>query len=267
MSAVAALSTLAGRRMALTASTPRQIFVPLLTPILFALVIAPALQTALGGLGTNIDYTAFVAIGTVGLLIPLTTIFAGLSVIVDRDSGAQRELLAAPVPRSFLLFGNLAVALAVSALQISVLIAVAVARGAELHASVSGVVWFIGAAVLFTVFMYGVAEILASRVPQQEEYIAATPAVAILPWFFAGALFPIAALPGALTAFAKVFPLTHALAVMRYGVLGDNGAGLHDIWGSGNTIVEAFLSLGVVAVFAAAFLVLAVRVFSRSALR
>jgi ABC-type polysaccharide/polyol phosphate export permease len=267
MSSVAALSTLAGRRMALTARTPRQILVPLLTPVLFALVIAPALQTALGGLGANIDYKAFVAIGTVGLLVPLTTIFAGLSVIVDRESGAQRELLASPVPRSFLVLGNLTVALMVSALQITVLIAVALARGAELHTSVSGVAWFVGAAVLFAVFMYGVAEILASRVPQQEEYIAATPAVAILPWFFAGALFPIAALPGALTAFAKVLPLTHTLAVMRYGVLGDNGAGLHDIWGAGSTTVEAFASLAVVAVFAAAFITLAIRVFSRSALR
>jgi ABC-2 type transport system permease protein len=266
MYAIAAISTLAGRRMALTARTPRQILVPLLTPVLFALVIAPALQTALGGLGASIDYKAFVAIGTVGLLIPLTTIFAGLSVIVDRESGAQRELLTAPVPRSFLLLGNLAVALLVSALQISVLIAVAIARGAELHTSVTGVMWFAGATVLFAVFMYGVAETLASRVPQQEEYIAATPAVAILPWFFAGALFPITALPGALTAFAKILPLTHALALMRYGVLGDNGAGLHDIWGAGSTTGEAFASLALVAAFAAAFIALAVRVFSRSAL-
>src|SRR5258706_7812111 len=260
MSAVTALSTLAGRRMALTARTPRQIVVPLLTPVLFALVIAPALQTALGGLGTHIDYKAFVAIGTVGLLVPLTTIFAGLSVIVDRDSGAQREVLAAPVARSYLVLGNLAVALAVSALQITVLIAVALARGAELQASATGIAWFIGAAFLFAVFMYGVAEILASRVPQQEEYIAATPAVAILPWFFAGALFPIAALPGALTAFAKVLPLTHALAVMRYGLLGDNGAGLHDIWGAGNNTLEAFASLAVVGVFAIALISIAVRV-------
>jgi ABC-2 type transport system permease protein len=267
MNAISALTTLSGRRFALTARTPRQILVPLLTPILFALVIAPALQTALGGLGTGIDYKAFVAIGTVGLLIPLTTTFAGLSVIVDRDSGAQRELLAAPVPRSFLVLGNLVVAVAVSTLQVVVLIAVSLARGADLDATASGVAWFVAAGVLFAVFMYGVAETLAARVPKQEEYIGATPAVAILPWFFAGALFPIAALPGALTAFAKLFPLTHALAVMRYGLLGDHGSGLHDIWGAGNTTLQAFASLGVVAVFAAAMLAIAIRVFSQSALR
>src|SRR6266550_8531856 len=143
MTSLTALSTLARRRLELTARTPRQIFVPLLTPIFFALVVAPALQSALGDLGTHVDYTTFVAIGTVGLLVPLTTIFAGLSVIVDRDSGAQPELLAAPVPRSLLVLGNLVVVLAVSALQVVVLIAVSLARGADLHASASGVLWFV----------------------------------------------------------------------------------------------------------------------------
>ena len=42
---VSALVTLARRRLALSASNPREIFVPLLTPLLFALVIAPALAT------------------------------------------------------------------------------------------------------------------------------------------------------------------------------------------------------------------------------
>ena len=262
---LSSLATLAGRRLALTARTPRQIVVPLLTPVLFALVIAPALKQALGGLHSSIDYTAFVAVGTVGLLVPLTSIFAGLSVIVDRDSGAQRELLAAPVPRPLLVLGNLTVALGLAALQVVVLIAVALAGGADFHASATGIVWFAAAAILFAVGMYAIAETLAGRVPKQEEYIAATPAIAILPWFFAGALFPIGALPAALTAFAKVLPLTHALALMRYGLVDPKGTGLHDIWGMGSTTAEAFLSLAVVAVFAAAFTAVGIRVFTRAA--
>ena len=267
MATAAALIPLARRRISLTARNPRQIAVPMLTPILFAVVIAPALTTALGGLHTSLDYTAFVSIGTVGLLVPLTAVFAGLSVIVDRDSGAQRELLAAPIPRSLLVLGNLAVALMLSALQVAVLIGVAALRGAEFHVSATGLAWFAVAAVGFAVFMYGVAETLASRIPEQEEYIGATPAVAILPWFFAGALFPISALPGALTAFAKVLPLTHAMALMRYGLVDPRGTGLHDIWGMSNTTAEAWLSLAVVALFAAGFVALAIRTFTRAALR
>ena len=260
-----AFVTLAKRRAALTAHNPRQIAVPLLTPILFATVIAPALSKALGGLHTHIDYIAFVSVGTVGLLVPLAAIFAGLSVIVDRHSGAQKELLAAPIPRGLLVLSNLAVVLALAAFQVIVLIAVAALRGGTFHITASGVLWFLAASVLFTVFMYGMAETLAARIPSQEEYIGATPAIAILSFFFAGALFPIHVLPGALAAFAKVLPLTHALALMRYGFVDHRGTGLHDIWGMTNTTTEAWLSLGVVVLFAAAFITLAIRLFKRSA--
>src|SRR5262249_48286447 len=175
---VGPLATLARRRIRLTIRTPRELVVPLLTPIMFALVIAPSLKTALH---TGSRYESFVAIGTVGLLIPLNTMFAGLGVIVDRVSGAQRELLTAPIHRGLLVTGNLLVALAITALQIAVLLVVSVARGIPFDATASGVVWFTSAAALFTVGMYGVAEILASRAPRQEEYIARVPAIAILP--------------------------------------------------------------------------------------
>jgi ABC-2 type transport system permease protein len=262
-----ALRTLAARRAALTAHNPRQIAVPMLTPILFALVIAPALKAALGGLHSSIDYVAFVAVGTVGLLVPLATTFAGLSVIVDRDSGAQRELLAAPVPRPLLIAGNFLVVLGLCALQVVVVVAAAALRGADFRVTATGVAWFVAAVLLFVALMYGIAETLAARIPRQEEYIAATPVIAILPWFFAGALFPIGALPGALTAFAKVLPLTHAMALMRYGLVDPRGSGLHDIWGAGSTTAEAWLSLAVVALFAVATTSLAVRAFVRSAVR
>ena len=261
--ALAPLATLARRRFQLTTRTPRELVVPLLTPIMFALVIAPALEQALHA---GSAYESYVAVGTIGLLIPLTTMFAGLSVIVDRESGAQRELLAAPVPRALLVLGNLVVALGAAALQIGVLIAVARARGIEFDTSATGAAWFLAAAALFAVGMYGTAETLASRVPKQEEYIARVPAIAILPWFLAGALFPIGALPGFLEWIARFLPLTHALALMRYGLLG-NAAGLHAIWQGSDPTVMAALSLAVVAVFAAALAAVSIRVFTRAALR
>ena len=257
------LLTLAQRRFQLTVRTPRELFVPLLTPIMFALVIAPALKAALH---TDASYESFVAIGTVGLLIPLNTMFSGLGVIVDRHEGAQRELLAAPIPRPLLVLGNLVVAFAITGLQVAVLIAFAVARRIHFHPTGAGVLWFLAAVALFTVGMYGIAEILANRVPKQEEYIARVPAIAILPWFLAGSLFPITAMPSALTWIAKFLPLTHGLALMRYGLRGDS-SGLHNIWRMGDTTAMAGLSLVVLTAFAFALTFAAIRVFTRSALR
>src|SRR5215470_5839462 len=237
-------STLARRRIALSAHTPREILAPLATPLLFALVIAPALAKMIPTSRGGIDYSTFVIVGTVGLLIPLTCTFAGIGVIVDRISGARRELLAAPISRATIVLGNMAVAVAVSLLQVGVLMAAGWLRGSEFHATAGGVGWFIGAVLAFTAFMYGLAEILANRIPTQEEYVGLTPVVAILPWFLAGSLFPLSALPTGLAWIARILPTTHTLALLRYGVLGHGGGtGLHDIWGIGSTTTAAALSL------------------------
>jgi ABC-type multidrug transport system permease subunit len=262
-----ALLTLARRRALLTSRTPRQIAVPLLGPALLALILAPALKKATGGLHSGVDYTSYVGVGAVGLVIPLSCVFAGLSVLVDRHTGAQRELLAAPIPRAYLVLGNMVVALALAALQALVVVGLSALRGGVFHITAVGIAWFMAAALLFTVFMYALAETVASRVTKEEDYVGATPVLAILPFFFAGALFPIGAMPGVLAAIAKALPLTHALALLRYGFIDPSGKGLHDIWGMSNVTVEAWLSLAVVAAFALALTVISVRVFSRSAVK
>src|SRR5256714_15324577 len=145
LASLSALGTLAKRRFALTARTPRELVVPLLTPVLFAIVIAPALKEALGGFrGGGVDYESFVAIATAGLLIPLNMMFSGLGVIIDRESGARRELLAAPIHRALLVFGNLAVALAVTSLQLTALVVAALLRGVHFSPTATGVLWALG---------------------------------------------------------------------------------------------------------------------------
>jgi ABC-type polysaccharide/polyol phosphate export permease len=255
--------TLAARRLALTARTPRELVVPLLTPVLFALVIAPALKKALH---TSAGYESYVAVGTIGLLIPLNTMFSGISVLVDREGGARRELLAAPIHRPLLVVGNLLVAIATTALQVGVLLAFAVLRRIHFDVTATGLLWFVAVALLFAIAMYGIAETLAARVPRSEEYIARVPAIAIVPWFLAGSLFPVTSLPLVLAWIARFLPLTHALALMRWGLLHDS-SGLHNIWRSGNTTAMAALSLAVVALFALVMTAVSMRAFTRAAVR
>ena len=72
-------------------------------------------------------------------------------------------------------------------------------------------------------------------------------------------------MPGALSTIAKIMPLTHALELMRYGLIDPSGKGLHDIGGVSNVTTEAWLSLAVVVLFAAALVAISIRAFSRSA--
>src|SRR5947209_11783482 len=153
-----AFATLSRRRFSLSAHTPREILVPLLTPHPFADRIPPALAKALPAT-RGIDYLSFVAVGTIGLLVPLSCILGGIGMIVDRESGAQRDLLAAPVPRGLMVLGNMAVAVAVSAFQVIALIGAAVARGASFSTAASGIAWAAAATLGFAVAMHGFAEV------------------------------------------------------------------------------------------------------------
>jgi ABC-2 type transport system permease protein len=255
---------LAKRRLTLTVRSPRSIVVPLLTPVLFALVIAPALSNTIAVPAGRTAYMTFVALATVGLLIPLNCTFSGLGVIVDRQQGAMRELLVAPIRRSSIVVGNLIAALALTTLQLVVLIAASAARGAAYQSGLR-MLWFIAAAVAFAVLMYGLAEIMSVRLPSPVEYIGAVPAVAIVPFFFAGSLFPITSLPHWLGAVAKVLPLTHALALFRYGIAGPSGIrALHNIWGLHNATQMAALSMLVLVAYATVVFAGAIRLFTKA---
>ena len=63
---VAALATLARRRTAISAHTPRELLIPLLAPLLFAMVVVPALADTFGTNVAGIDYMSFVAVATIG---------------------------------------------------------------------------------------------------------------------------------------------------------------------------------------------------------
>ena len=166
-----------------------------------------------------------------------------------------------------MVLGNLLVALGLAALQALVVVGLSAARGGVFHITAAGVAWFLGAAVVFSVFMYALAETVASRVSKEEEFVGATPVLAILPFFFAGALFPISAMPHVLTDVAKAMPLTHALALLRYGFIDPSAKGLHDIWGMHSVTGEAWLSLAVVALYAVVLTAVAIRTFERSAVK
>jgi hypothetical protein len=72
-------------------------------------------------------------------------------------------------------------------------------------------------------------------------------------------------LPPWLADVAKVLPLTHALALFRYGLTSTSGdQALHNIWAMRSTAAMASLSLGVVALYALVILGVAIRLFTKA---
>jgi ABC-2 type transport system permease protein len=252
------------RRLAVTTRTLSGIVGQIATPILWVLIVAPALDAALGGFDATIDYYTFVAVGQVAFLVPFTAMFNGINVIVDKQFGITRELVVAPIGRSAVTLANALGVLTIALAQVALILVLAITRGAELRTSASGVAWFVTAAALLTLTAYGVAEVLALRIGRQEAYGPLIPAVGVTPWFLSGALFPIGVLPAGIEQIALLSPWTHAVAVLRHGMMQGTDSGLAAIWHLDSEPAMAALSTVVLAAFAVVTLRMAVRAFRRS---
>jgi ABC-2 type transport system permease protein len=261
--ALSGFGPLYARRLSIAVRTAGVMIGQVTTPILWVLVVAPALNTALGNFRPDVDYFTYVAVAQVAFLLPFTAMFSGLQVILDANAGILPELLVAPIRRAAIPVANAFAVLTVGLAQVALLLGLAAIRGAHFHTSVAGVLWFIAGASLLLLTVYGVAEIL-TVVVRPELYGPLIPAIGVTPWFLSGSLFPLTVLPAGIEQLGLLLPWTHALALMRYGLMHGSPSGLHDIWHLGSPELMAVLSLLVLVGFAVASLGLAARVFKRA---
>lgn len=263
-SPVRGIGVLMARRIRVTTKTVSGVVGQIMTPVLWILIVGPALADSLGTFNPKVDYFTFIAVGQVVFLIPFTAMFNGINVIVDREFGITREVLMAPVSRTLIPIANALAVLVITTVQVALVVGLGRLRGAHFHTSFTRLPWFIAAAALLCLALYGVAEILALRIARQEAYGPLIPAIGVTPYFLSGALYPLSILPAGIQQAAYILPWTHAVALMRYGLMNGTPSGLVDIWHISNEPIAALLSLGVLLVMAAGSLLLASRVFVRA---
>jgi ABC-2 type transport system permease protein len=267
MSATAGFLPLYQRRVALAVRRPIALVSQALTPILWVLVVGPALANSVGGFARGIDYFTYIVIGQIVFVLPFSAMFAGLIVMTDRDMGILRELLVAPIRRATIPLASIAAVLTVAAGQVALIVVLGLLRGVHFHVAIVPLLAGLAAAALLTAGTYGLAEYLAYSIKQPQIFGTLIPAIGATPYALCGAIYPIAALPDGVRQFAWVLPWTHAVALMRYGLIGGRASGLGQIWHLRSQTLMALLSLLVLAAFAALTVALAMRAFRRSTLR
>jgi ABC-2 type transport system permease protein len=238
--------------MSATAKQPVAILGQMLLPVLWILIVGPALAAAFGGFAQGYDYYSYVCVGQIVFILPFSAMFAGLNAMFDRDWGILRELLVAPIRRSMIPAANTAAVLTIAAAQFALIMALAIARGAGFHTNPVRLTVAIAAAGLLTAFVYGLAELLVYTIKQPQIFGTLIPAIGATPYLLSGAIYPLAALPEGTRAVAWVLPWTHCVALLRYGLLGNAASGLGDIWPFANVTVMVACSLGVLALAASA---------------
>jgi ABC-2 type transport system permease protein len=252
------------RRLRVATKTVPGLVGQLITPVLWVLIVAPALADALGNFNPSTDYYTYAAVSQIVLLVPFIAMFAGINVIVDKDFGILREFLVAPIHRRAIPLANALGVLTISWVNVVIIIGLAAAYGAELDASIARLPWLVSGVTLLSLGTYGLAEALAYRVGRQEAYGPLIPAIGVTPFMLCGGIYPLSVLPAAIRWLAYFLPWTHAVALVRYALMGADESGLNQIWGFGSTPVKASLSALVLAVFTALAWRFALRAFRRA---
>jgi ABC-2 type transport system permease protein len=266
MSVAAGFTALYRRRVAVAVKTPIALISQALMPVLWVLVVGPALARAGARSGSEVDFYSYVAIGQIVFVLPFSAMFAGLTVLNDRNIGILRELLVAPIRRATIPLASIAAVLTVAAGQIALIVLLSFARGAHFHVAVGPGLAGLAAGGLLAGGTYALAEYLAYSLKQPQVFGTLIPAIGATPYLLCGALYPIATLPEGLRQFSLVLPWTHAAALLRDGFIGSKASNLTQIWHMHSQAAMVLLSLAVLAVFALLMVAIAMRAFRRATL-
>ena len=243
-----------------------RILTGLTQPLLFLFVMGYGMSSLVGVTG-GFDFKKFVFPGIVAMSVVTTAIFSAVSIVWDREFGFLREMLVAPVSRSSLVLGKAAGGSTVAALQGSIMLALAPLIG--VHLTVAVVFEVIGTELLMAVALTGFGVFVASRISRMESFQVVMQLVLLPMLFLSGAMFPLSGLPGWLSFFTRVNPLTYAVDPLRHVVFAAQAmpAAARARFPVGVELFGHVLpigaELGIVALFAAAFIGAAIATFGR----
>lgn len=198
----------------------------LVRPLVWLVVFAAGFRAALGlsitpPYQTYITYEIYIVPGLCGMILLFNGMQSSLSLVYDRETGAMRLLLTAPLPRWWLLLCKLAGSTAISILQAYAFLAIAAAFGIVLP-------WegylLVLPALLIAGLMLGALGLALSSLIKQLENFAGVMNFVIFPMFFlSSALYPLwkmAESSDLLHDICAANPFTHAVELIRFALYG-----------------------------------------------
>lgn len=217
-------------------------------PLLFLLAFGYGFGSLFRAAGQG-DYIQFLAPGIIGMSIIFGSVFNGISLIWDRQFGFLKETLVAPVPRFATMFGRTLGGATTSALQGCVVLAVAVAAGFRPET------WVLAPAAVPVMVLMGLVFsslglMFGSLLADMQGFQLIMNFMVMPLVFLSGAFFPLQGVPTVMLWFARVDPVTYGIDAMRI-LLIDRGE------------FSLTLDLAVLTLFAAVFVALGSRLFSR----
>jgi len=169
------------------------------------------------GMSKDIDYIHFLVPGIIGMTMLFTSMFAGISVLWDREFGFLKEIMVTPVNRVSIVLGRIVGGATTALIQGILILGISCLMGFRI-VGISSFLLSIVFMFFIAVTFIGLGLIFASKMKDIHGFSLIMNFVIFPLFFLSGALFPLENLPIWIRYISYIDPLTYGVDGLR-GVL------------------------------------------------
>jgi len=179
----------------------------------------------LPGLNAQLTYIRFLVPGIIGMNMLFSSMFAGISVLWDREFGFLKEIMVAPVSRTSIALGRIAGGATTGLMQGMMLFVLSFLMGFNMgHLSalriMSGVLLMVFFMVMISLTFLALGLSFASNMRDAQGFELIINFVMFPLFFLSGAVAPIGNLPVWIRVFSYLNPLTYGVDGLRWALTG-----------------------------------------------
>lgn len=211
-------------------------------PLLFLVIFGAGFSNVIGQLAGGVNFIQFMYPGIIAMTVLTSSLFAGISVVWDREFGFLKEILVAPIGRTGIVLGKAIGATLVALLQALIMLVLAPFLGVSLSPGL--VLQLVPIVVILSLGLAGLGILIASFMTSQQGFQVLIQILIFPLIFLAGVFFPVNSVPAWMEVISKVNPLTYGVDAIRQLFIGSNSSLGVVVFGHTMTIVEEVIMVG-----------------------
>jgi len=194
---------------------PVEVLVRLIQPMIW-LIIFGSVFTKYRVLPTgDYSYQAFITPGILAQSVLFTSIFYGIAITWDKDSGILAKLMVSPTSRMAIVLGKASSAGVRGMIQCLVIVVVAYGLGVRFSGSPLNILGVVLVIILMSTCFASLSIFIASFLRNRERFMGIIQLITMPLFFCSNALYPIEIMPVPLQYAARVNPLYYVVDALR----------------------------------------------------
>ncbi|WP_254530361.1 ABC transporter permease [Natrinema gelatinilyticum] len=239
---------------------PFVLVVSLVQPIIFLVLFTQVFGGVATGALKGITYETYLVPAIVIQVALVAAATSGIGLVNDIETGMFEKILVSPMNRTAVFLGKTLAEIVRIVAQVTIVLGLGVALGAEIETGVIGAVAIAAICVVFSIWFTAFSNVLAVVTRDEESTIIGANLLQLPLLFVSSAFLPLPALPDWIQTVATFNPITYGVDATRAVMLGEDTMTVIEVTrfdGLWNTLVPALavlvglaLVLGAVAVYA-----------------